>query len=179
MLKLFIVSLLIITTSCISQQEREVVQPKESTPITCTTKECSGKYIGPEFVNGSDVAHQFSNTMSKVVGDKLKEFYRNQEYKKIDINNIIMTTEGMGSGSVNYYLSVPFIEVKKPCEAYTSFDHVGGWNHRPELQKRINQLTPLLLKDQSLDISKLHQTDEGLQEYWIQWKNNKTQKGCI
>ncbi|WP_299150593.1 hypothetical protein [uncultured Dokdonia sp.] len=116
--------------------------------------------------------------MSKVVGDKLKEFYRNQEYKKIDINNIIMTTEGMGSGSVNYYLSVPFIEVKKPCEAYTSFDHVGGWNHRPELQKRINQLTPLLLKDQFLDISKLHQTDEGLQEYWIQWKNKKTQKSC-
>jgi hypothetical protein len=34
------------------------------------------------------------------------------------------------------------------------------------------------LKGEELDISKLKQTPEGLQEYWIQWKNKTKQKEC-
>lgn len=43
--------------------------------INCSESGCSGTYLGPEFVNGDDVAHQFSNAMSAQVGDKLKELY--------------------------------------------------------------------------------------------------------
>ena len=46
-------------------------EPK--TTFSCTDAGCTGTYIGPEFIRFSDVAHQFSNTMSGVVGDKLKE----------------------------------------------------------------------------------------------------------
>ena len=146
--------------------------------IICTDTECSGSYIGKEFVNGDDVAHQFSNEMSGVVGDKLKEFYHKREYKKVDFENIVMSTKGMGSGQVVYKLSIPFITVAEKCDAYTSFDHVGGWNHAPDLAKRKKELQGVLMSGHNLEISTLMTTPEGLQEHWIQWKNKQTQSKC-
>lgn len=151
---------------------------KKTNPITCSKNGCSGAYVGPEFINQSDVAHQFSNTISKVVGDKLKELYQAGIYNQVDFKNIVMTTQGMGSGQVTYYLSIPFKQVVEKCEAYTSFDHVGGWNHTPELSKRKEQLSPSLLESDQLSISELKKTPEGLQEYWFQWRHKETQKEC-
>ena len=151
---------------------------KESNTITCTEKGCQGTYIGPEFINRSDVAHQFSNTMSGKVGDQLKKLYREGKYSKVDFSNIKMLTKGMGSGNVSYYLYIPFISVQQKCDAYTSFDHVGGWNHSPALVARKRQLSKALMKGYQLDISDLKTTPEGLQEYWIQWKNKVVQAEC-
>ncbi|GAB5399316.1 MAG: hypothetical protein Aureis2KO_09010 [Aureisphaera sp.] len=146
--------------------------------VQCTENGCRGTYKGPEFVNGSDIAHQFSNTMSGAVGDKLKDLYKNKDYRKVDFPNIEMSTVGMGSGEVIYTLVIPFIEVAKKCEAYTSFDHVGGWNHTPALERRKRELARVLMPGQELYISALKTTPEGLQEYWIQWKNKNTQADC-
>ena len=146
--------------------------------IECTNNECYGQYVGAEFINQSDVAHQFSNTMSARVGDQLKELFNTGIYSKVDFDNIIMTTKGMGSGQVIYYLKIPFEKVNTKCEAYTSFDHVGGWNHTPAIAARKKQLDKALMKNHKLDISKLNVTPEGLQEYWIQWKNKSTQSMC-
>src|SRR5690349_17165469 len=150
----------------------------DKTKIICTDKGCEGEYIGEEFIKGSDVAHQFSNEMSRVVGDKLKELYKNQKYVKVDFSKIMMSTEGMGTGKVVYKLTIPFEEVAGKCQAYTSFDHVGGWNHSPELSKRKSQLSNALLKGEKLEVSDLKTTKEGLQEYWIQWKNKEIQAEC-
>jgi hypothetical protein len=35
------------------------------------------------------------------------------------------------------------------------------------------------LKGEQLDISELKTTPEGLEEYWIQWKNRSKQKECV
>lgn len=146
--------------------------------IKCTDNLCEGTYIGPEFINGSDVAHQFSNSMCWVVGDKLKELYSAKKYARVNFSDIRMTTQGMGTGHVTYSLTIPFEFVGSKCEAFTSFDHVGGWNHTPELDKRKKQLQNALLKGDSLHISALKTTPEGLQEYWIQWKNKDIQAEC-
>ena len=150
----------------------------DSTQIECSNNECKGQYIGAEFINGSDIAHQFSNTMSKVVGDKLKELFNKGIYSKVDFDNIQMTTKGMGSGNVTYFLKIPFKKVKQQCDAFTKFDHVGGWNHAPALTARKGQLSKVLMANHQLNISDLKTTPEGLQEYWIQWKNKKTQEMC-
>ncbi|MHA7059117.1 hypothetical protein ACWGOQ_0017960 [Aquimarina sp. M1] len=147
-------------------------------PINCTDQECCGHYKGAEFINGSDIAHQFSNKISTEVGDKLKELFKKGKYSKVDFDRIIMTTEGMGSGNVIYYIKIPFERVIAKCDAYTSFDHVGGWNHAPALEARKKQLTNALMDKQTLVISDLKKTPEGLQEYWIQWKNKVTQSMC-
>ncbi|MCB0514832.1 MAG: hypothetical protein R2798_00990 [Chitinophagales bacterium] len=146
--------------------------------IRCTENACTGIYTGPEFIDGEDIAHQFSNKMSIVVGDKLKELYYEEKYKKVDFSSIKMTTDGMGSGKVVYSLSIPFVSVSSKCDAYTSFDHVGGWNHKPALDRRKNELKEVTMKGHELDISDLKKTPEGLQEYWIQWKNKKIQSDC-
>ena len=146
--------------------------------IRCNENGCKGTYAGPEFINGADIAHQFSNKMSRKVGDMLKDLYQQADYKKVDFSKIIMTTKGMGSGDVTYYLSIPFIKVKRKCDAFTSFDHVGGWNHSPELIKRKEALSTVLMVGHQLDISDLKITAEGLHEYWIQWKNKDVQADC-
>ncbi|MGB3344491.1 MAG: hypothetical protein WBA61_11300 [Aequorivita sp.] len=146
--------------------------------IDCTNDGCAGKYEGPEFINGEDIAHQFSNEMSRIVGNKLKELYTAGNYSKVDLENIKMTTTGMGTGYVVYELEIPFVSVQQKCEAYTSFDHVGGWNHSPQLVKRMEELKKLLRKGEELNISKRHKTPEGLQEYWIQWKHALVQAEC-
>lgn len=147
--------------------------------ITCDDTLCQGTYRGKEFVNGEDVAHQFSNKMSSAVGDKLKEMYDDGKYVKVDFVNISMSTLGMGSGTVVYELKIPFLEVDSKCGAFTSFDHVGGWNHAPELANRRKQLEKVLLRGDTLNVSSLKKTEEGLQEYWIQWRNKDKQKACI
>lgn len=161
-----------------SQKVVVKTQIQTTVNIECNDDGCFGSYYGKEFIDGSDVAHQFSNTMSAKVGDKLKELYSKDTYVKVDFENILMTTKGMGSGVVTYELKIPFVTVATKCDAYTSFDHVGGWNHTPSLPRRKKELSSLLMPGESLDISKLKTTTEGLQEYWIQWKNKNTQKSC-
>ena len=151
---------------------------EQTSNISCTENGCNGTYIGPEFNEMGDIAHKFSNTMSGKVGDKLKELYRQGKYKKVDLNNIRMSTDGMGSGNVTYKLFIPFIDVQNNCDAYTSFEHVGGWNHTPELNRRISELSGVLLPGDEFDISNLKRTKEGLQEYWIQWRNKQVQADC-
>ena len=150
----------------------------ERNPIRCNDDFCEGTYEGAEFINGSDVAHQFSNKMSILVGDKLKVLFDQEKYSKVDFDKIEMTTEGMGSGTVKYYLKIPFIKVGSKCDAFTSFDHVGGWRHTPELKKRKEALSGALLEGDQLDISDLKKTKEGLEEYWIQWRNKEKQQDC-
>lgn len=149
-----------------------------TTTIHCDENGCRGEYVGPEFIDGSDIAHQFSNSMSAAVGDELKEQYNRGHYVKVDFSKLEMSTPGMGSGNVTYALVVPFMEVATKCEAYTSFDHCGGWNHTPALERRKRELNSVTLSGESLDISDLKTTPEGLEEYWIQWKNKETQSEC-
>jgi hypothetical protein len=146
--------------------------------INCTDSFCEGSYEGAEFVNGLDIAHQFSNTMSRKVGDKLKELYRRRKYSKVNFEEVKMSTTGMGTGRVVYKLTIPFEEVPEKCQAFTSFDHVGGWNHSPALASRKAELSNLLITGDSLYISDLKTTPEGLQENWIQWRNKEVQAEC-
>ncbi|MFM7730365.1 MAG: hypothetical protein ACKO6L_04955 [Flavobacteriales bacterium] len=172
MKKIYITGVLVMlmTLSC----KREGDQAE----ITCSDLSCEGTYIGPEFILWDDVAHQFSNKMCDTVGDVLKDLYRRGQFSKVDFNRITMTTEGMGSGRVVYKVSIPFSRVQEKCEAFTSFDHSGGWNHEPALSGRKAQLRGALLSHDTLDISELKQTKEGLQEYWIQWRNKELQSDC-
>lgn len=169
---IFLVSILLIGPA----QRRLVDEPE--TQVSCTEKGCDGFYRGPEFLKGEDIAHQFSNRMSGEVGQQLKVLYTEKKYRKVDLKQIRMSTVGMGSGFVIYRLKIPFIEVTDSCEAYTSFDHCGGWNHKPAIDQRIEGLNTLLLPGEKLDISPLKRTKEGLQEYWIQWKNKDLQHFC-
>lgn len=167
-----------ITPSCHDKAQSTSLSSQRDSPIHCTDSFCHGIYIGPEFINRSDVAHQFSNTMSRVVGDKLKELYDEKKYSQVDFERIVMTTKGMGSGHVEYDLKIPFKHVAARCDSYTSFDHVGGWNHPPALRQRKKALQTALLEGEVLDISDLKKTKEGLQEYWIQWRNKDKQRDC-
>jgi len=168
----------LICFGCNNSTNHNIQKEESLNSIDCTDNSCTGTYSGPEFINGSDVAHQFSNKMSEMVGDKLKQLYGMKLYSAVDFSKIEMSTDGMGSGNVIYKLVIPFIRVNQKCDAFTSFDHVGGWNHTPELSSRIKQLKSVLLKGDELQISELKTTPEGLQEYWIQWKNNVTQAEC-
>ena len=141
----------------------------------------SGVYKGVEFSNQQgDIAHQFSNTASNEVGKKLKVLYKKGLYSKVDLDNIKMTTLGMGSGNVTYEIIIPIINVTNKCEAYTSFDHRGGWGHGGSDKKQdiINELGDQPVDGTSLDISKEYKTTEGLVEYWVQWKNKSYQMEC-
>jgi hypothetical protein len=178
-LSILLLFILLASSTCISNAIKKDIQTLESHEITCTDSSCFGKYIGKEFVNGSDIAHQFSNKMSKAVGDKLKELYTNGKYSKVDLANIHMSTKGMGTGTVTYELNIPFVSVSNKCEARTSFDHSGGWNHSPAIKTRKERLLKVVLPGDSLDISPLKTTPEGLQEYWIQWRNNEIQADCL
>ncbi|MFK7833526.1 MAG: hypothetical protein AB8B52_09630 [Winogradskyella sp.] len=170
---------LLILLSCKDTKNTNPTQnTKKQNQITCTNKACQGTYQGKEFINGDDIAHQFSNQMSAAVGDQLKALYASGDYSKVDFSKIEMSTKGMGSGDVVYTLTIPFITVTEPCEAYTAFDHVGGWNHAPALSQRKTQLTNVLMPNQQLDISDLKTTQEGLQEYWIQWQHKVVQAAC-
>lgn len=143
----------------------------------------SGTYDGPNFGPGlkSDYGHQLCNVACYVIGDKLKELYKNGDYKKVNFDGIRMMTSGMAmdSSPVQFNLYIPFISVTSKCDAYTSFDHAGGWGHsNTKLQTRLNELNSELLPGDSFDVSDLIESYEGLKEYWIQWRNKTTQKEC-
>ena len=117
-----------------------------NTKIKCSDTGCFDTYNRPEFISESEIAHQFSNKMSKQVGDKLKDLYKNRKYSKVDFNNIRMSTKNMETGEVIYKLHTPFITVEKKYDSFTSFDHVGGWNHIPTLAAKKIQLNNLVIK---------------------------------
>jgi len=144
-----------------------------------------GTYVGPEFNYKGDIAHQFSNTASNLIGERLKELYERGKYSKVDFDNIEMTTDGMGSGYVTYSLKIPFVRVNDKCDAYTSFDHRGGWGHGEDVkiqdvEEELGSASPksTLVKGTELDISDMKKTKEGLVEYWVQWKNRYYQSEC-
>lgn len=142
--------------------------------IICSDEGCKGTYKGPEFEDGSDVGHQFSNHMSREVGNNLKELYDSKKYSKVDLSKITMTTTNMDhKGDVIYSLDIPFIKVSDPCDAYTAFDHRGGWGHKI---KKAHVLNIFKNKD-NLDIIELN-TPEGLQEFWVQWRHEAKQSNC-
>ena len=179
-MKSILILILFFCTACHSKHTSNTnnKQPSEEGQIVCTDDYCFGIYSGKEFINGSDIAHQYSNKMSSAVGHQLKELYDMKKYSQVDFSNIEMSTRGMGSGTVEYVLKIPFERVTSKCLAYTSFDHVGGWNHKPALEKRKSELKSQLLKGDKLFISQLKSTKEGLQENWIQWRNKDKQKEC-
>lgn len=164
--------------SCDHQNTKNTSSQSEDSKIECSCYGCEGTYSGPEFIDDQDVAHQFSNKMCKAIGDELKKLYSEHKYVRVNFSQIEMSTEGMGSGHVIYKIMIPFENVNDPCEAFTSFDHVGGWNHAPALNERIKQLEGALLLNDTLYISDLKTTAEGLQEYWIQWRNKELQVDC-
>lgn len=165
---------------------------------TCTETGCKGTYSGPQFniigrnTDGTDkwndIAHDYSNTMSYYVGVKLKELYKQGIYVKVDLEMIKMTANPVkneeSADPTKVTIDIPFIRVKNKCEAYTSFDHAGGWGHLGiDLDNRKTQLSSALLPGETLDISTLNQTNKtdyntSLNEYWIQWKNKATQSDC-
>lgn len=154
----------------------------------CDATGCSGTYTGPEFTNTEgDIAHQYSNVITKAVGLKLKELYQSGNYVKVNLNNITMSTTGMGTGNVVYKVKIPFMGVSNKCDAMTGFAHVGGWGHVPQLSARINEILSYIPKGKTKNTvvdnelyynNKAHKTPEGLQEYWIQWKHSDYQSDC-
>ena len=158
------------------------------TPV-CTDAGCIGTYKGVEFIdpgyiesfklNGTDVAHQYSNKMCEYVGKRLKYLFSIGEYSKVDFAKIKMQTLGMDEGKnyVEYRVEIPFKRVPKN-QAMTGFDHCGGWGHTPEIRKRKFDLTHSsmkIVKNNRLEVSRLMKTAEGLEEYWIQWQHTDYQ----
>lgn len=159
----------------------KVLQPKN---IEISDSLCKGIYKGAEFDSKQgDIAHQYSNVMSKIVGDQLKKLYSEGKYSKVDFQHILMTTKGMNDGDnyVVYELVIPFVRVKDKCDARTAFDHCGGWGHAPDIEKRkagFVERGPKVMAGNELDISDLKTTKEGLQEFWLQWKHIDYQSEC-
>ena len=163
----------------IKKQNREI---KKDLIIVCTDSFCSLNYSGPEFTiqKGEiiDTAHRMSNLISGEVGKKLKSLFDKKKYAKVDLKNIRMTSIDMDNlGSVKLEIFIPFKRVKNPCEASTSFDHSGGWDHGPEIEKRKKELSGIAVCEK-LEISPLIRTPENFQEYWIQWKHKDFQANC-
>jgi len=163
---------------------------------TCSKSGCFGKYSGPEFNSQGDIAHQYSNVMSKAVAAKLKELYVQGIFSKVDFGRIKMTTKGMGSGNVVYTVEIPFVQVSDKCDARTGFGHVGGWGHggagvdvrKSEIfndmvndpnnpQKKIRS-NPVVGTINDMEHSQKTSTPEGLVEYWIQWRHRDFQSDC-
>jgi hypothetical protein len=171
--------------SC-SNPKKEVkntkTKPEKNLVIVCNDSFCKVNYSGPEFTihKGEiiDTAHRMSNLISGEVGKKLKSLFNNKKYTKVDLKNIRMTSIDMNNlGSVKLEIFIPFKRVKNPCEASTGFDHSGGWDHDPAIEKRKKQLLGIAVCEQ-LEISSLIKTPENFQEYWIQWKHKEFQANC-
>ncbi|MFM7472446.1 MAG: hypothetical protein ACKO00_00810 [Crocinitomicaceae bacterium] len=202
-ISIFSILIAVYSFSCSSSEEKESVQSskaketlddyKDDTPTFVAEVKTEIKenylffsYKGPEFavVNGqmNDTAHRLSNYAARITGDQLKKLFKEGKYSKVDLSRIVMKTKGMNNkDSVHYTLKIPLIRVKSDCAAFTSFDHSGGWNHSPDLKKRLEDLKKLgrtTVHCNYLRVSKLYITNENLQEYWIQWKNRQLQGNC-
>jgi hypothetical protein len=176
---LFFFLLSLFLFSCDSRKDKDIKEIlAEQSQLTCDAFGCYGEYFGPEYSNGSDIAHQFPNLMADSVGVHLKRLYKQGKYHRVALDGIKMSTEGMGTGTVHYIVEIPFWRLEQKCLATTAFDHVGGWGHKPALKQRKAELSKELLFDDYLDVSKLKSTPEGLQEYWIQWRHKEVQAGC-
>ena len=163
---------------------------EQSAQPQCNNAGCSGTYSGPEFQNGIDVAHKYSNIMANAVGMKLKQLYDSGTYVKVDLDNIKMSATSVNNGENSnptvVKITIPFVKVSDKCDAYTSFDHVGGWGHTPELGRRKSELSSALIPGETFDISQEKNTnlrspnfpDGSLNEYWIQWKEKTRQSDC-
>ncbi len=182
-------SVFIIFISCAIDVEKKKVAVTNikkdiSNSILINDTICHGIYKGAEFdKEHGDIGHQYSNLMSKVVGNQLKKLYVEEKYSKVDFEHIQMSTKGMNDGDnfVIYELSIPFKRVQYKCDAMTAFDHCGGWGHSPAIEKRkagFVERGKTVMVDNILDISELKTTKEGLQEYWLQWKHIDYQKEC-
>lgn len=172
--------------SCSSPKKEEVkntkVKPEKNLVIVCNDSFCKVNYSGPEFTihKGEiiDTAHRMSNLISGEVGKKLKILFNNKKYAKVDLKKIRMTSIDMDNlGSVKLEIFIPFKRVQNLCEARTGFDHSGGWDHDPAIEKRKKQLLGIAVCEQ-LEISSLIKTPENFQEYWIQWKHKEFQVNC-
>ena len=179
-------TLLLFSCTSNSPKKEEVkttkVKPEKDLVMVCTDSFCKVNYSGPEFTihKGEiiDTAHRMSNLISGEVGKKLKSLFDKKKYAKVDLNKIRMTSIDMDNlGSVKLEIFIPFKLVKNPCEARTGFDHSGGWDHDPEIEKRKKQLSGIAVCEQ-LEISSLIKTPENFQEYWIQWKHKDFQANC-
>lgn len=171
--------------SC-SNPKKEVkntkIIPKKNLVLVCNDSFCKVNYSGPEFTihKGEiiDTAHRMSNLISGEVGKKLKILFNNKKYTKVDLKKIRMTSIDMNNlGSVKLEIFIPFKRVQNLCEARTGFDHSGGWDHDPAIEKRKKQLLGIAVCEQ-LEISSLIKTPENFQEYWIQWKHKDFQANC-
>ena len=173
------------------QQLRRIITEQNSEQPICSETGCKGTYTGPEFSkNCKDIAHQYSNVITKAVAAKLKELYTSGNYIKVDLDKIKMTTTSVSNkcnqNQTTYTVTIPFVKVSNKCDAMTGFAHCGGWGHTPALDARKQQLlgyipdgkTENVILGNKLDISQLTTTKEGLQEYWIQWKHRDYQSEC-
>ncbi len=80
-----IVSMFLVSVSCKNEKQPVSILAmtnQENNGIRCTDNGCSGSYTGAEFINGDDVAHQFSNTMSNAVGNKLENSIKKKNIEK-------------------------------------------------------------------------------------------------
>ncbi len=150
--------------------------------IICNDSFCKVNYNGPEFVINDteiiDTAHRMSNLISNKVGKKLKQLFDEKKYSKVDLEKIRMSSIDMDNlGSVKLEIFIPFKRVKKKCDAATAFDHSGGWDHAPEIENRIKNLSEIAVC-KKLEVSQLIKTPENFQEYWIQWKHETRQADC-
>ena len=179
-------TLLLFSCTSSSPKKEEVkttkVKPEKDLVMVCTDSFCKVNYSGPEFTihKGEiiDTAHRMSNLISGEVGKKLKILFNNKKYAKVDLKKIRMTSIDMDNlGSVKLEIFIPFKRVQNLCEARTGFDHSGGWDHDPAIEKRKKQLLGIAVCEQ-LEISSLIKTPENFQEYWIQWKHKDFQANC-
>ena len=171
-----------------------LINEQNSESPICSNTGCKGTYTGPEFETGNDIAHDYSNVITKAVAAKLKELYKSGDYVKVNFDGIKLSTKGMGTGNVVYKVEIPFESVNNKCEARTGFAHVGGWGHPGAgVNKRKDELFNDSTKDSTgkylrtnpvvgtindMESSKKTSTPEGLIEYWIQWKHSSLQSDC-
>ena len=171
-----------------------LINEQNSESPICSNTGCKGTYTGPEFETGNDIAHDYSNVITKAVAAKLKELYKSGDYVKVNFDGIKLSTKGMGTGNVVYEVEMPFESVNNKCDARTGFAHVGGWGHPGAgVNKRKDELFNDSTKDSTgksvrtnpvvgtindMESSKKTSTPEGLIEYWIQWKHSSLQSDC-
>ena len=190
MKKIYYFSIFIVLMTFISCDSKNV--KKESTtesksnkkPILTSSisdKGFLGKYVGVEFEGKVDVAHQFSNKATDIIGKHLKKSYEKGEYLKVDFKNTKITTSGLDlKGNVEFVIEMPFVKVAK-CEAFTGIEHVGTWvNQNNEkldarLDEKLQNITTISVGE--ADKAYFH-TEQGYKEYWIQFKHKNYQTLC-